>query len=64
MVKNHRMIEPFQESQVKSNGNGKLYLMALLVMDMMFAAQTSLKFSKINSSMVDPKNFDDRVLSI
>ena len=61
MVKNHRMIEPFQESQVKSNGNGKIvsYGTSSYGYDVRCADEFKV-FTNINSSMVDPKNFDDQ----
>tara|TARA_B100000945_G_scaffold125681_1_gene99931 strand:- start:80 stop:646 length:567 start_codon:yes stop_codon:yes gene_type:complete len=61
MAKNHGMIEPFQENQVKSNGSGKIvsYGTSSYGYDVRCADEFKV-FTNINSSMVDPKNFDDQ----
>ena len=61
MAKNHGMIEPFQENQVKSNGNGRIvsYGTSSYGYDVRCADEFKV-FTNINSSMVDPKNFDDQ----
>ena len=59
MALNHRMIEPFQENQVKSNGKGKIvsYGTSSYGYDVRCADEFKV-FTNINSSMVDPKKFD------
>ena len=61
MAKNHGMIEPFQENQVKSNGSGKIvsYGTSSYGYDVRCADEFKV-FTNINSSMVDPKHFDDQ----
>ena len=61
MSLNHGMIEPFQENQVKSNGNGRIvsYGTSSYGYDVRCADEFKV-FTNINSSMVDPKNFDDQ----
>ena len=61
MAKNHGMIEPFQENQIKSNGNGRIvsYGTSSYGYDVRCADEFKV-FTNINSSMVDPKNFDDQ----
>ncbi len=61
MAQNHGMIEPFQENQVKSNGSGKIvsYGTSSYGYDVRCADEFKV-FTNINSSMVDPKNFDDQ----
>ena len=61
MAKNHGMIEPFQENQIKSNGNGRRvsYGTSSYGYDVRCADEFKV-FTNINSSMVDPKNFDDQ----
>ena len=61
MAKNHGMIEPFQENQVKSNGSGKIvsYGTSSYGYDVRCADEFKV-FTNINSSMVDHKNFDDQ----
>ena len=61
MAKNHGMIEPFQENQVKSNGSGRIisYGTSSYGYDVRCADEFKV-FTNINSSMVDPKNFDDQ----
>ena len=61
MAVSHGMIEPFQENQVKSNGNGRIvsYGTSSYGYDVRCADEFKV-FTNINSSMVDPKNFDDQ----
>ena len=61
MAKNHGMIEPFQEDQIKSNDNGRIvsYGTSSYGYDVRCADEFKV-FTNINSSMVDPKNFDDQ----
>ena len=61
MAKNQGMIEPFQENQIKSNGNGRIvsYGTSSYGYDVRCADEFKV-FTNINSSMVDPKNFDDQ----
>ena len=61
MAKNQGMIEPFQEIQIKSNGNGRIvsYGTSSYGYDVRCADEFKV-FTNINSSMVDPKNFDDQ----
>ena len=61
MAKNHGMIEPFQENQIKSNGNGRIvsYGTSSYGYDVRCADEFKV-FTNINSSMVDPKDFDDQ----
>ncbi len=61
MALNHGMIDPFQENQVKSNGNGRIvsYGTSSYGYDVRCADEFKV-FTNINSSMVDPKKFDDQ----
>ena len=61
MAKNQGMIEPFQENQIKSNGNGRIvsYGTSSYGYDVRCADEFKV-FTNINSSMVDPKNLDDQ----
>ena len=61
MAKNHKMIEPFQADQVKSNDSGKIvsYGTSSYGYDVRCADEFKV-FTNINSTMVDPKNFDDK----
>ena len=60
MALNHGMIEPFQEKQVKTNGNGKIvsYGTSSYGYDVRCADEFKV-FTNINSTLVDPKDFDD-----
>ena len=60
MALKHGMIEPFQENQVKANGDGRIisYGTSSYGYDVRCADEFKV-FTNINSSMVDPKNFDD-----
>ena len=61
MAKNQGMIEPFQENQIKSNGNGRIVSYGTSSFGYDFRCADEFKvFTNINSSMVDPKNFDDQ----
>ena len=61
MATNHKMIEPFQADQVKSNDGGKIvsYGTSSYGYDVRCAGEFKV-FTNINSTMVDPKNFDDK----
>ena len=61
MATSHAMINPFEESQIKSNGNGRIisYGTSSYGYDVRCADEFKV-FTNINSSMVDPKNFDDQ----
>ena len=61
MAENHGMIEPFQSEQVKSNGSGKIvsYGTSSYGYDVRCADEFKV-FTNINSTMVDPKDFDDK----
>ena len=61
MALKHKMIEPFQEKQVKSNGSGKIisYGTSSYGYDVRCADEFKI-FTNINSTLVDPKNFDDK----
>ena len=60
MAQNHGMIEPFQADQVKSNDGGKIvsYGTSSYGYDVRCADEFKI-FTNINSTVVDPKNFDD-----
>tara|TARA_B100001778_G_scaffold323833_1_gene317545 strand:+ start:787 stop:1353 length:567 start_codon:yes stop_codon:yes gene_type:complete len=61
MAKNHKMIEPFQADQVKVNNGEKIvsYGTSSYGYDVRCANEFKV-FTNINSTMVDPKNFDDK----
>ena len=61
MAENHGMIEPFQADQVKSNGSGKIvsYGTSSYGYDVRCADEFKV-FTNINSTLVDPKDFDDK----
>ena len=61
MAKNHKMIEPFQADQVKINNGEKIvsYGTSSYGYDVRCADEFKV-FTNINSTMVDPKNFDDK----
>lgn len=63
MVKNHRMIEPFEPLQVKMNGKKKLisYGTSSYGYDVRCSNEFKI-FTNIYSSTVDPKNFDNNNL--
>ena len=60
MAQNHGMIEPFQADQVKANDGGKIvsYGPSSYGQDVRCADEFKI-FTNINSTVVDPKNFDD-----
>lgn len=59
MAKDHGLIEPFEPGQVKVNGDKKLvsYGTSSYGYDVRCAREFRI-FTNINSSVVDPKNFD------
>ena len=61
MAKNHKMIEPFQADQIKINNGEKIvsYGTSSYGYDVRCADEFKV-FTNINSTMVDPKNFDDK----
>ena len=61
MAMHHNMIKPFQEDQVKTNNEGKIvsYGTSSYGYDVRCADEFKV-FTNINSTMVDPKNFDDK----
>ena len=61
MAMHHNMIVPFQEDQVKTNNGGKIvsYGTSSYGYDVRCADEFKV-FTNINSTMVDPKNFDDK----
>ncbi|MBM2830940.1 MAG: deoxycytidine triphosphate deaminase, partial [Gammaproteobacteria bacterium] len=61
MAKEHRMIEPFEPNQVKQNGSGRLvsYGTSSYGYDVRCADEFKI-FTNINSTIVDPKNFDEK----
>ena len=61
MAMHHNMIKPFQEDQVKTNNGGTIvsYGTSSYGYDVRCADEFKV-FTNINSTMVDPKNFDDK----
>lgn len=61
MAINHKMIEPFQADQIKINNGEKIvsYGTSSYGYDVRCADEFKV-FTNINSTMVDPKNFDDK----
>src|SRR5438046_3013373 len=61
MAAGHRMIEPFEPGQVRSNGNEKIvsYGVSSYGYDVRCADEFKI-FTNINSTIVDPKNFDSK----
>ena len=61
MAMHHNMIKPFQEDQVKTNNEGKIvsYGTSSYGYDVRCADEFKV-FTNINSTMVDPKKFDDK----
>ncbi len=61
MAMHHNMIVPFQEDQVKTNNGDKIvsYGTSSYGYDVRCADEFKV-FTNINSTMVDPKNFDDK----
>ena len=61
MAKNHKMIEPFQADQVKINNGEKIVSYGTSSYGYDVRCDDEFKvFTNINSTMVDPKNFDDK----
>ena len=61
MAEQHKMIEPFEPRQVRANGGGKIvsYGTSSYGYDVRCADDFKI-FTNINSTIVDPKNFDER----
>jgi dCTP deaminase len=61
MSEEHSMIEPFEAGQVKIENNNKIvsYGTSSYGYDVRCAAEFKI-FTNINSTIVDPKNFDDK----
>ena len=61
MAMHHNMIKPFHEDLVKTNNGGKIvsYGTSSYGYDVRCADEFKV-FTNINSTMVDPKNFDDK----
>ena len=61
MAGQHEMIEPFEPRQVRANGGGKIvsYGTSSYGYDVRCADEFKI-FTNINSTIVDPKNFDER----
>ncbi|MFP5349297.1 MAG: dCTP deaminase [Gammaproteobacteria bacterium] len=59
MAESHGMIEPFEPRQVKSNGNGNLVSFGTSSYGYDIRCSNEFKiFTNINSTIVDPKQFD------
>ncbi|MDB5973003.1 MAG: Deoxycytidine triphosphate deaminase [Hydrocarboniphaga sp.] len=61
MARDHGMIEPFESGQVRSNEGGKIvsYGVSSYGYDVRCADEFKI-FTNINSTIVDPKNFDEK----
>ncbi|MBA2491607.1 MAG: dCTP deaminase [Gammaproteobacteria bacterium] len=61
MVAEHRMIEPFEAEQVRTNGEGRIvsYGVSSYGYDVRCSDEFKI-FTNINSAVVDPKGFDDK----
>lgn len=61
MAKNHGMIEPFEENQIRQNNGHKIisYGTSSYGYDIRCANEFKV-FTNINSTIVDPKNFDTK----
>ncbi|MBU6417908.1 MAG: dCTP deaminase, partial [Xanthomonadaceae bacterium] len=61
MAEQHGMIEPFEAGQVKHNGGGRIvsYGTSSYGYDVRCAGEFKI-FTNINSTIVDPKDFDSR----
>ncbi len=62
MSKNHKMIEPFVDKQVRYTNNGKDRVVSYGVSSYGYDLRVSNEFkifTNVLSSVVDPKNFDD-----
>ncbi len=60
MAEQHGMIDPFEQSQVRQNGNGRMisYGTSSYGYDVRCADNFKI-FTNINSAVVDPKQFDE-----
>lgn len=59
-AKNHRMIDPFEFNQVKENEKGRVISYGTSSYGYDVRCSNEFKvFTNINSSIVDPKNFDE-----
>ena len=60
MAEEHGMIEPFEPNQVKENGSGRIvsYGTSSYGYDIRVANEFKV-FTNINTTIVDPKNFDE-----
>jgi dCTP deaminase len=61
MAREHGMIEPFEAGQVRTSGGGRIvsYGVSSYGYDVRCADEFKI-FTNINSTIVDPKNFDER----
>ncbi len=60
MALKHKMIEPFQENQIKENGKGSIVSFGTSSYGYDVRCSDEFKiFTNINSSFVDPKSFDE-----
>ena len=61
MAEQHGMIEPFTPNQIKQNGSNKLisYGTSSYGYDVRCADEFKI-FTNINSTIVDPKSFDEK----
>jgi dCTP deaminase len=61
MAESHRMIEPFEANQIKVNGNGPVvsYGTSSYGYDIRCSDEFKI-FTNINSTIVDPKKFDEK----
>lgn len=61
MAEKHGMIEPFEPGQIKQNGSGKIVSYGTSSYGYDVRCSDDFKiFTNINSSMVDPKSFDEK----
>ena len=65
MAAEHGMIEPFEPGQVRANGDGRLisYGTSSYGYDIRCANEFKI-FTNINTTIVDPKNFDPHKVSV
>lgn len=61
MAQSHQMIEPFEAYQIKQNQTGRVisYGTSSYGYDVRCAAEFKI-FTNVNSSIIDPKSFDER----
>jgi len=60
MAEQHGLIEPFEPGQIKSNGNGRIVSYGTSSYGYDIRAANEFKvFTNINSTIVDPKDFDE-----